>query len=113
MAVKLEFLNIIVPIKNINRVYKGGFEQLKKDYADIIGNRVWFDDHLLRDGAMNPYDMMQLISYWEAKGLNARKVVDDKENWHEMCVVDTLMGPTLPCSWVQHKSSAHEVIYVD
>ena len=30
MAVKLEFLNIIVPIKNINSVYKGGFEQLKK-----------------------------------------------------------------------------------
>jgi hypothetical protein len=37
MAIKLEFIDFVIPIKNIDRVYPGGFTKLKQDYA-IIGN---------------------------------------------------------------------------
>jgi hypothetical protein len=64
MAVQLEFINFIVPIKVIKQKYPGGWEQCLKDHEDLIGGRVWFDEHLLRDGAMNPLDISYLLEEW-------------------------------------------------
>ena len=57
MAVALEFLNLVIPIKKIEQHYEGGWEQYLDDHQHLIGRRIWFDDHLMRDGAMSPGDM--------------------------------------------------------
>ena len=47
MAIKLEFLDLIVPIKTIKKKYQGGWKQCLKDHNGNIGGRVWYDEHLL------------------------------------------------------------------
>lgn len=66
MAVQLEFINFIAPIETINEKYPGGWEQRLKDHQNLIGGRVWFDDYLFRDGAMNPMDIGSLVEEWKS-----------------------------------------------
>ena len=61
MAVALEFIDFLVPIELIRQKYPGGWAQCLKDHERLIGGRVWFDEHLLRDGAMNPSDIESLL----------------------------------------------------
>ena len=62
MAIKLEFFDFIVPIKTIKKKYPGGWGQCLKDHDGDIGGRVWYDEHLFRDGAMSPNDIAYLVS---------------------------------------------------
>ena len=40
MAIKLEFYDLIVPIKTIKKKYLGGWNQCLKDHDGVIGGRV-------------------------------------------------------------------------
>ena len=62
MAIKLEFFDLIVPIKNIKQKYPGGWKQCLKDHDSNSGGRVWYDEHLFRDGAMSPNDIAYLLN---------------------------------------------------
>ena len=103
MAVELEFISIIIPIKNIEKYYPGGFEKYKKDYFDLIGGKIWYDDYILRDGAMNPIDIEYIVNEWEKLGLKPFK--EGKKEWDELCVVDYFGGLTLPCKWISKKET--------
>ena len=46
VALALEFIDFVVPIARIREEYPGGWEQCLHDHADLIGGRVWYDDHL-------------------------------------------------------------------
>ena len=48
MAIKLEFYDIIIPIKTIQKKYPGGWKKCLKDHDGDIGGRVWYDEHLFR-----------------------------------------------------------------
>ena len=63
MAIKLEFYDLIVPIKTIQKKYPGGWKQCLKDHDGDIGGRVWYDEHLFRDGAMSPNDIGNLVEW--------------------------------------------------
>ena len=72
MAVALEFLNLVIPIEKIKQHYPGGWGRYLDDHNNLIGRRIWFDDYLLRDGAMNPKDMSDFIDEWVGFGLHHR-----------------------------------------
>ena len=101
MAVYLEFINLIIPRDHIEAVYKGGWNQFVLDNQSAIGGRIWFDDHLMRDGAMSPGDMGLLIDLWTGIGLNPLGEKDGQKFWKDCCVVDTMFGATLPCDWIE------------
>lgn len=102
MAVYCEFINFIIPIKTVDAVYPGGFEQYKKDNPHGFAFRMWHDDFLLRDGAMSPLDMADIVESWEKLGLQGSVEVDGKKQWKDFCVVEAVQGgPTLPCDWVE------------
>lgn len=104
MAVALEFIDFIVPIALIRAKYPGGWEQCLKDHAPLIGpgGRVWFDDHLLRDGAMSPNDIGALVEEWTALGFEPTAVRGERRIWQDCCVVESMFGgPTLPCDWLR------------
>lgn len=102
MAVELEFINLIVPIETINEKYPGGWEQCLKDYQNLIGGRVWFDDYLFRDGAMNPMDIGFLVEEWESLGFQIHDGGENPSKWIDICVVDAMFGgTTLPCDWIE------------
>lgn len=101
MAVALEFIDFIVPISLIQKKYPGGWAQCQKDHASFIGKRVWFDQYLFRDGAMNPCDMEDIIQKWQAYGFRPLKDQHGQLVWNECCIVESLLGgPTLPCAWL-------------
>ena len=101
MAVALEFIDFIVPIIVIREKYPGGWEQCLKDHERLIGGRVWYDDYLLRDGAMNPNDIESLIDEWTALGFQPMEERDGNRAWKDVCVVESMFGgPTLPCEWL-------------
>jgi hypothetical protein len=101
VAVRLEFINLLIPIRNIDARYPGGFKKFCEDNRRLLGGRLWHDDYLLRDGAMNPKDMESLVGYWKGLGLTPFVEIEGKQHWQDMCVVEELAGgPTLPCSWI-------------
>lgn len=101
MAVALEFIDFLVPVETIRRKYPGGWEQCLQDHADTIGGRVWYDEHLFRDGAMSPRDIECLVTEWAARGFEVSEVRDGRRVWKDVCVVEAMRGgPTLPCAWI-------------
>ena len=102
MAVALEFIDFIVPISVIKKKYPGGWDQCLKDHERIIGGRVWYDDHLLRDGAMNPSDIQSLVEEWTELGFTPMEEINGEKIWKDCCVVESKFGgATLPCDWIE------------
>lgn len=101
MAIATEFIDLIIPIHIIRDKYPGGWEQCLKDHENLIDGRVWYDEYLFRDGAMNPMDIEHLIESWEAMGFEAIIEKNGKKYWSDMCVCEGLFGgATLECEWL-------------
>lgn len=101
LAVALEFIDFIVPIRTIEGKYPGGWQRCLDEHKPLVGGRVWFDDHLFRDGAMNPLDIQRIVERWASKGFETMREVDGRSVWSDCCVVENMRGgPTLPCDWI-------------
>ena len=100
MAISLEFINLVIPVENIDRVYPGGFEQYKTNQAQAIGKNIWYDDFLVRDGAMGWDDIETLLYEWRDRGLELVKEIDGQNHWSDVCVLYDIDGSTLPCDWI-------------
>lgn len=101
MAIELEFLNFIVPLQTIRSKYPGGLTQCLEDHQHLLGGRVWYDQHLFRNGSMDWRDMEERIKHWESMGFVGKAKCDGQEYWQDFCVADELTGPTLPCAWLE------------
>jgi hypothetical protein len=102
MAIQLEFVDFIVPIKTIKEKYPGGWEKCLKDHENLIGGRVWYDDHLFRDGAMNPIGIRDLVEEWGQLGFHTHDGGNNPTKWIDVCVVEFMFGGvTLPCNWIE------------
>jgi hypothetical protein len=102
MSIQLEFINFIVPIMTIKEKYPGGWEQCLSDHENLIGGRVWYDEHLFRDGAMNPMDIGHLVEEWKKLGFHTHDGGDNPSKWVDVCVVEAMFGgTTLACDWIE------------
>ena len=101
MSIATEFIDFIVPIATIRQKYPGGWEQCLQDHQELIGKRVWFDEHLFRDGSMGPQGIEALVEYWDDLGFECFTEVDGKNHWHDACVFEGMFGgATMPCEWI-------------
>jgi len=102
MAIQLEHINLIIPIKQINLCYPGGFELFRTHHEDKFGDNFWHDMHLFRDGVMTSVEMESLISFWQHKGLVPYIEQNGKRKWKDMCVIESSnTEPTSPCDWIE------------
>ena len=102
MAVALEFINLIVPIALIKQKFPGGWEKCLEEHKHLLGGRVWYDDHILRDGAMNPNDMKSAVEWWEENGFQPIETKNGAKSFKDLCVVEGMFGgSTLPCDWIE------------
>lgn len=71
MSLTIDIVALVIPIKNIERVYPGGFAKYKQDNAK--SNRLLFDydEHLVRIGSMDSGSIESQIRVWEEYGLIA------------------------------------------
>ena len=103
MAIATEFINLIVPIKNIQAKYPGGWEQCLENHRHLIGGRVWYDQYLFRDGAMNGFDMEALVERWESMGFVGIVSANNERYWQDLCVF-TFGWATEQCDWIDFDS---------
>jgi hypothetical protein len=102
MAIKLEFLNLIIPIKQINFCYPGGFDLFREHHQEKFGENFWHDMHLFRDGAMTSMEIESLVSFWQHKGLAPYIEQNGKRKWKDMCVIESSKAElTSPCDWIE------------
>jgi hypothetical protein len=102
VAVRLEFIDVLVPVHVINEKYPGGFAQCLADHRPLIGRRMWHDGRLLRDGALDPASARALVEGWQAIGIEPLQWVNGRLAWKDVCVVDTNAGgPTVVCDWLE------------
>lgn len=105
MAIALEFIDFIVPIATIKAKYPGGWEQCLIDHGHAIGGRIWYDEHLFRDGAMNRMDIKSLVEHWHDMGFITYETDDEglPTKWRDVCVYESLFGgATLECDWIEY-----------
>jgi len=101
MAIKLEFINIIIPRQNVEKYYPGGFTGYLRDHPYMEEDPLYFyDDFLVREGSMSPQGAENIVKQWESRGLHPFSTDHGQQKWNELCVVDFLAGPTLPCDWI-------------
>ena len=101
MAIALEHINFIVRSATIEEKYPGGWDQCLIDHASSLGSRVWFDEHLFRDGAMNPIDMENMVNAWRDFGFQV-VLINGEKKWLDCCVIDENFETlSLPCDWIE------------
>ncbi|NDW12020.1 TIGR02452 family protein [Bacteroides sp. 214] len=94
MAIAAIFINLIIPIENIQKHYPGGFKQYKRDN----GNDMAHDCFLVVRGAMNAMDIESYAKECETFGLVGVVEKEGIKQWQDFCVVE--VEPTLPCDWL-------------
>lgn len=91
MAVALECLNLLIPVRRIGALWPGGFAAFWRAHGG--SPRLWHDGRLLRDGAMNLVDLELAVAGWQRLGL--RRPAD-------ICLVDSGSGwIDGPCPWLE------------
>lgn len=96
--VACEMIDVIIPIRCIERVYPGGFVGYCGDNFPAFGKRLWHDGVILRDGAMSAPGVQYCVDHWQSLGLTPM----DNGRWQDLCVVESLAGgPTLRCDWIR------------
>lgn len=99
MAVALECINLIIPIALIQKKHPGGWQAYLAENPDLPSE--WYDQHLLRLGAMNSLSIQLLVDDWKEKGFKPYKTINGIKHWQDMCVVNTFSDPTFPCAWLE------------
>ena len=106
MAVKLEFLNFIVPVQVIDQKYSGGWDACLRNHAKSIGRVVWYDEHLFRTGAMDGDMMDNLIEKWTRLGFEATEEIEGKTVWKDFCVVTSYGVSEHDSPWIMVDSAS-------
>lgn len=96
----LRFISLIVPVTTLEAKYPGGLAQCLQDLGPVTGEAVELADGLFRVSSMSPADTQVDCKHFESRGLTGIVRTDHQETWGDFCIVDSLMGPTLPCSWI-------------
>jgi len=103
MSIQLECLNLVIPIHKLKKKYSkalGDIDTFLEQAQSQEG--FWLDEHLYREGAMNPLDLMLRLDEWEKAGLKLTRKRLGVVEWNDLCVVDSFSGPTLPCRWLKY-----------
>ncbi|QXE89186.1 hypothetical protein KP001_11980 [Geomonas subterranea] len=101
MAVRLEFLNLLIPIHRIEEIYPDGWSGCLRDHAKSIGRTFWHDPMLVRAGGLMDSDLIDsLIQKWTRLGFIATEVVEGQTFWQDICLVDSFGFSKHQCSWL-------------
>jgi hypothetical protein len=102
MPVALEFINVLIRRDALDKKIDGGWERFIAG-NDLLWKVEWYDDYLLRTGAMNPADVKWIVESYRHLGLTDTIMVDGEEHWADLCVFENLFGSSLPCDWLDYE----------
>ena len=113
MSLKCHHYDFVIPITNINKVYKGGFEKFKEVNSHLFAEPYClanhYDEHLVKFSAMGSSGFDYWINEWEEMGLLGVEESGECKIWKDFCVISWLQGPTFPCEWLDYNKEEHSV----
>src|SRR5579859_4876937 len=108
MAVRLQFINLIIPAATLERVLTpedSVFAALLRGQAPLP-EMMWCDAHLCRvEGAMNWPDVDEMVDRWEARGLQGLVGLSPQQWWKDFAICASGRGPTFPCDWLVYDAA--------
>ena len=105
MAIIIRFLGVVIPIANVEKCKEvGGFKGILEKEKEWVGKKILYDNLLYKDGAMGSGDIEDIVDFWEKQGLVSSETKDGKIYWKDLCVVDCIGGPTMPCEWLKYEA---------
>lgn len=108
MSVLLEFHSLVIRRDRIAAVFPGGWEQYVAEYG--LPEEGWWDEDLLRYGAMDGFSMELLVQDARALGLRLTSKRDGREVFQDMCILSSPdFRPALPCDWLEVRSEGTAV----
>jgi hypothetical protein len=103
MAIWLHFINVLVPITTIEKKLKIDFDEFFEKYNKGIK---FHDKHLFATGAMGAEHIEEIVKYFESEGFTTIELIDGKEHFKDLCVVEVLFGgSTRLCEWLEFNAS--------
>lgn len=111
MAVRLQFINLIIPVANLERAFatQGGFAGF---LGGQPGDMLWHDAHLCRvEGAMNWPDVDEMVARWEGLGLQGLVGAAPRQWWKDFAICASGRGATFPCDWLEY-DAAENCVYL-
>lgn len=106
MAIRLQFINLIVPVSTLERVLAPEESGLLHPRDPLQLEMVWRDAYLCRvDGAMNWADVDEMVDRWEARGLQGLVGVSPQQWWKDFAICASGRGPTFPCDWLVYDAA--------
>ena len=111
MAVRLQFINLIVPVANLERAFstQGGLAGFLSGHP---GDMLWHDAYLCRvEGTMNWPDVDEMVARWEALGLQGLAGVAPRRWWKDFAICASGRGATFPCDWLEY-DAAENCVYL-
>lgn len=108
MAIRLQFLTIIVPRANFARCkdLPGYFRELNPE-AGILFETTWYDRHLYCETAMDSGE--DIIEKWETRGLVGLDAASGGKFWEDFCVAASGRGLGRPCGWLEYSRDVNAV----
>ena len=112
MSVKVNFFSVIVPIENIKKCkeYNTLTKVLGRYNQEVVDKITCHDTYLLKDSAMNYYDIEDILKFWKRQGLILTEKRNGQEYWKDVCVINASRGPTLPCDLLEFISNKEDSI---
>jgi hypothetical protein len=105
VAIRLQFINLIVPVATLERVLaaEGGFAAFARLQQAAFGGMFWHDRYLCRvDGAMNWADVDDMVERWQAQGLQGLVGTIPHQWWKDFAIAASRRGPSFPCNWLTY-----------
>ena len=112
MAIRLQFINLVIPVATLERLSaaEGGFTAFLKLQRMSVGELMWHDEHLCRaDGAMDWSQADDMVARWEAKGLQGLVGTGTHQWWKDFAICASRRGATFPCDWLSYDAADNAV----
>ena len=106
MAIECGYINLVIPIRNIEKHYPCGFKQYKIDNEKSINEH---DDYIVMKSAMTMEEIESFAKECEDFGLVGVVEKDGEPHCQDFCIIDIV--PTLPCNWLWHDGTS--VYHID
>lgn len=114
VAIVLDCINIIIPRAVLDKKYPGGTRAYISERSDYVGRKVWFDDFLVREGGMGPFEIFIICE--KLKSLKFRETSRrmGRISWRDYCVVDCLSRNSyMDCTWLAISEDFGSACHVD
>lgn len=108
MAIRLQFLSLIVPRAKFIRCrgLPPFFQQLRPEAGFFIETN-WYDAHLWCETGMDGYCVDEMIDQWQEWGLVPK---DASGQWQDLCLCASARGPLgSSCPWLRFDSEKNAV----